>query len=80
MSNWHDEMAAAVNKRRLALNGLRRWEQKLAAADKVILNLSAARPAPGEVPGPEQITTEVPANLPGNLSPIFGVSAEVSAE
>ena len=78
MGAWHDEMAAAVNKRQLALNGVNRWNKKLAAADAVILQLSAARPVPGGVPAPEEIAVEVPQNVPGSLNPVFGISAEIS--
>lgn len=76
MSNWHDEMAAAVNRRRLALNGVERWQKKLQDADNQILRLSAARPVPGEVPTQEQVDEQVTQAIPGTLNPVFGVSSE----
>lgn len=77
MSSWHDEMAAAVNTRKLALSGVERWQKKLAAADHAILKLSAARPVPGEVPSAGQITEQVAESIPATLNPVFGVSTEV---
>jgi hypothetical protein len=41
VSTWHDQMAEAINERKVALAGLERWKAKVAAAEEKITILSA---------------------------------------
>ena len=44
MSNWYEEMGAAMRARETALNGLTRWEQKVTEAEKRIAELATQQP------------------------------------
>jgi len=63
MSNWYEEMGAAMRARETALNGLTRWEEKVTEAEKRIAELATQQPDAGVVNkdgGP--VTTAIPAD------------------
>lgn len=51
MSNWYEEMAVAVKKRELALNGLKRWQAKVDEAEAEIARITADRQNSDKSPG-----------------------------
>lgn len=73
MSSWHEEMADAVRLRQKALNGVARWQEKLAEAEAVIEQLSTERQNVVEkadsLPSPEE-----PQQIRSTLMPVFGVT------
>jgi len=76
VSDWHEEMTAAVNRRRLAINGETRWTKKRLQAEATIARLSAQRPATvEEQPEPEAQAAEIRSSLTADVAPIFGVSS-----
>lgn len=43
MGSWYEEMAVAMKKRQTAMNGLKRWQTKVAEAEAEIQRLSNAQ-------------------------------------
>lgn len=51
---WFDDMAAVMRRRETALNGVKRWQEKLAMAEADIAKLGAQAPATAEpAPAPQ---------------------------
>lgn len=77
MSSWHESMAQAVSDRQHAINGIKRWQSKLQAAEAVIADLSSQHRVNDTPPSP-QIVQEQLAVLPEDLSPVFGITGNTS--
>jgi hypothetical protein len=45
VSNWYEEMATAMRRREVAVNGVKRWETKVLEAEQAIAELSKTQPA-----------------------------------
>lgn len=44
MSNWYEEIGAAMRKRETAINGVERWKAKVAEAEAEIAELAKQQP------------------------------------
>lgn len=49
-TKWYEDMAAAMKEREHHINAIDRWEQKLAAVEAKIRDLTAAAPKAGAAP------------------------------
>lgn len=54
MSNWYADMAAAMQKRQVAVNGRERWQAKVEEAEAEIAALANGAVEPAPVPAPEE--------------------------
>lgn len=75
MATWHEEMAAAVNLRKKAINGVRRWQEKKRLAEEQIEALSAQR-VTEDAPLPAAAVNNDGALLDAELQPLFGITTE----
>lgn len=76
MSSWHEKMADAVNQRKKALNGINRWQEKLAAAEQVIEHLSAERQTPETLStAPATTAAQDAVLLTPDFNSVFGPGA-----
>ena len=72
MGTFHDEMAAAVNLRKKAINGVLRWQAKRQEAEARIEELSSQLQAVEN--GVPAAVTEDGALISADLKPVFGIS------
>jgi len=64
MSNWYEEMGAAMRAREIALNGVKRWQLKVTEAEDRIAELALQQPDAGVTtkPAPATVTSGIAAD------------------
>lgn len=76
-TDWFGAMAAAVNDREKALNGLARWTKRVADAEAAIEKLTVDRETQETLPPAARLEEEV-AKIPPAFQPVFGISTPVN--
>jgi hypothetical protein len=66
MSNWYEEMAAAIKKRDVALAAVNRWQEKVTEAEAEIAALGQKSPAVPTVPTVSSVPA--PTMLPSDYA------------